>query len=369
MLSRRSNLIVSTTSSIEGWEIEAFLGPVTVHLVAGTNLFSDFFASWSDIFGGLSYSYGGQLSGLYRRAVEALVRDARELGANAVVGLKIDFDEISGQGKSMFMLNAIGTAVRVRPRVPDPPRQADAPLPAEEMEARVTRQQFLRGIERNTLRLDAAAWAFATEQRVAEFGGYTLGAHVAAVVPETLREVERLMRSYVRALDREDATRVLYSGIAHTGHESSARLAAFCVTLVREMNLLDYRGVHELLDHGDAQVRARGLAVLAAYRAAYDASDVAELRRLRERLTTGLPPVWQPVQETTLLLGTSRDAWLCRCGRKPRADAERCPGCGEDRFGFAEGPMTLDDALRLIDDRLEVLRSVFPAESPPPTAR
>src|SRR6476659_6915790 len=105
------DILVTTTSSVDGLKVKQYLKPIAAHIVAGTNLFSDFFASFSDVFGGRSQTYQKQLTSLYNEAIERLKITAYEIGANCIVGLSVDLDEISGKGKSMFMLTAIGTAV------------------------------------------------------------------------------------------------------------------------------------------------------------------------------------------------------------------------------------------------------------------
>lgn len=105
------DILVVTTSSVEGLTVQRYLKPVSAHVVAGTNLFNDFLGSLTDIFGGRSQTYQKQLASLYDEAIERIKYAAYEIGANCVVGLKIDMDEISGKGKSMFMLTAVGTAI------------------------------------------------------------------------------------------------------------------------------------------------------------------------------------------------------------------------------------------------------------------
>lgn len=105
------DILVITTSSADGLKVKRYLKPVSSHIVAGTNFFSDFLGSFSDVFGGRSSSYQRQLTSLYNEAIEHIKVAAYEIGANCIMGLNIDMDEISGKGKSMFMLTAIGTAV------------------------------------------------------------------------------------------------------------------------------------------------------------------------------------------------------------------------------------------------------------------
>lgn len=108
----KKRLPVSTASTIHGVNIEESLGFVSSHVIAGTNLFSDIFAVFSDLFGGRSQTYKKQLTSIKNEAVEELMDEAIKVGGNAIVGMSIDLDEISGSGKSMFMITATGTAVR-----------------------------------------------------------------------------------------------------------------------------------------------------------------------------------------------------------------------------------------------------------------
>ncbi|MBQ8722248.1 MAG: heavy metal-binding domain-containing protein [Paludibacteraceae bacterium] len=106
-------MIITTTNSIENAKIEKYLGVVTTNLVIGTNFFSDFKASFTDFFGGMSGTYRKQMDTLYQRAYNALSIKASSLGANCVLGFKIDFDELSGKGTQMFMISVSGTAVKI----------------------------------------------------------------------------------------------------------------------------------------------------------------------------------------------------------------------------------------------------------------
>jgi uncharacterized protein YbjQ (UPF0145 family) len=105
-------MILTTTNSIEGSEIESYHGPISSHVVFGANLFSDIAASFRDVFGGRSASYQNQLKRLTEAALQELKKEAKGVKGNAIVGVKLDYSEMSGGGKSgMFMVVATGTAV------------------------------------------------------------------------------------------------------------------------------------------------------------------------------------------------------------------------------------------------------------------
>lgn len=112
-------MIVTTTNSIEGYTVKRYLGVVNANVVIGTNLFSDIAASLTDVFGGRSGSYKSKLNTIYDEVMKELTEKAKSYHADAIVGLHVDFDEVSGGGKSMFMVSASGTAVTLEKNIED----------------------------------------------------------------------------------------------------------------------------------------------------------------------------------------------------------------------------------------------------------
>lgn len=108
------DMIITTTNSIENSKVERYLGVVTTNLVIGTGVFSDFSASLTDFFGGMSNTYRKHMDELYCKAYDLLSMKASVMGANAILGFKIDFDEISGKNMQMFMVSVSGTAVKIK---------------------------------------------------------------------------------------------------------------------------------------------------------------------------------------------------------------------------------------------------------------
>lgn len=105
-------MILTTTPSIEGKKIVKYLGIVTSEAVVGANIVRDLFASIRDIVGGRTGSYESVLREAKDSAMQELEEYARQLGANAVVGIDIDYETVGSNG-SMLMVAASGTAVVV----------------------------------------------------------------------------------------------------------------------------------------------------------------------------------------------------------------------------------------------------------------
>ena len=105
-------MLLSTTPTLEGRKIREYKGVVTGEAILGANVFRDLFASIRDIVGGRSASYEKVLKDARDMALAELAEEARRLGANAVVGIDLDYETI-GAGSSMLMVSASGTAVVV----------------------------------------------------------------------------------------------------------------------------------------------------------------------------------------------------------------------------------------------------------------
>ncbi len=106
-------MLITTTPSLEGKHIIQYFGLVSGEAILGANIFRDLFAGVRDIVGGRSAEYEEELRRAKDIAVEEMTQQARALGANAVVGVDLDYETINpGGGGGMLMVSASGTAVR-----------------------------------------------------------------------------------------------------------------------------------------------------------------------------------------------------------------------------------------------------------------
>ena len=105
-------MIVTTTPTIQGRNINEYRGIVTGEAIIGANIFKDFFAGIRDIVGGRSAAYEAELRNARELALAEMSEAAEQKGGNAVVGVDLDY-EVVGQGGSMLMVTASGTAVSI----------------------------------------------------------------------------------------------------------------------------------------------------------------------------------------------------------------------------------------------------------------
>jgi uncharacterized protein YbjQ (UPF0145 family) len=103
-------MLISTTTTLQNKNIKRYLGVVSGEAILGANIFKDFFAGIRDIVGGRSAAYEKELRRAKEIAMTEMQQEAKRLGANAVIGIDLDYETI---GNSMLMVSASGTAVEV----------------------------------------------------------------------------------------------------------------------------------------------------------------------------------------------------------------------------------------------------------------
>jgi uncharacterized protein YbjQ (UPF0145 family) len=108
-------MILTTTNSIEGQSVSKYCGVIAGEAILGANLFKDIFAGLRDLVGGRSGTYERELEKAREIAMAELRQKAYELGANAVLGIDIDY-QVLGQTNGMLMVSVSGTAVVLSPK-------------------------------------------------------------------------------------------------------------------------------------------------------------------------------------------------------------------------------------------------------------
>ncbi len=105
-------MLITTTNSVEGKNIEKYLGIATGEVIIGINFFRDFLANMRDFFGGRSGSYERAVEKARQEAMAELEEKAKAVGADAVVAVDMDYEVLGGKG-SMIMVSISGTAVKL----------------------------------------------------------------------------------------------------------------------------------------------------------------------------------------------------------------------------------------------------------------
>lgn len=369
---RSSDVLVSTTEELDGWEVTEYLDVVSAHVVAGTNVFSDVAASFSDVFGGRSSSYKKQLEDINEEVTRELKEKAAQQGADALLGLKVDHDEISGQQKGMLMVTATGTAVRAE-RSSEPERQEttdeSGPVSAGELAVESRTQRLLQEVEEGTISVDEETWQFLIENRVEELAEPARDVLVEILKKKFSTDADKLSlergQDYFLAVDREVAKKHLYrmlcAGEPDREQGEERPVTEWTLEVLKEGQMLDFGRVRELLGEEDFLARKRALEVLVEVdKPYYTESDVEALRELEERVSSGFEKRGEvlEVEESGMLSSETKEVWQIEEGFQNPMDQEYCDRTGKNIYGFTEEETKPEEGAEATGRKIEALEDL-----------
>ena len=356
------DILVITTSSTEGLRIKKYLKPVSAHIVAGTNLFSDFLGGLTDVFGGRSSSYQKQLSSLYNEAIDRIKYNAHEIGGNCVIGLNIDMDEISGKGKSMFMLTAIGTAVIIEKDEKlnslSNTNEKFENVGVEKIDNLRQRKIIIEKAEKQELYYDDETWSFITSNQVYEVFPTLLSRHTSVIENfESMQDTYNLFNTYfinyIDALEENKKVSLLYEKIEI---ETNNQVALYLSKIIKELNLFDYEKNMSLLKNSDFQKQKIGLKISTYDKSFYERKDIVNLNQTKTFISENFKERGEISTKKQLLSSKEKEVWNCECGNKSVEIAKYCGSCKNDIFGFKESEMAPTEIVKYIDQKIELIK-------------
>jgi len=345
-------LFITTTNDIDNGKAVEYYGVVSSHIVAGTGFLSDFAASVSDIFGGRSGSYRRQLEGLYDEALDELSDKAHLLGANSILGLKIDMDNISGKGMSMFMITAVGTAAKVEFDAEEQAVGSLDSVTSAVLVNEIAKRAILAELDDdksyfqqedwgpilkcpdNDYVLPLSRWFFKV---VTQPGMYEFG------------YVEAFKKNYgqfIQMVDRDLVVQGVYEGMKLEGGFDAAR------ALVNEYSLFDARSLLALIKEGYTN---RAVAVLGAEQPSYTETDLHDMEALVYALEN-LPDVGKKEVVKGGMFSKDGEKYICAHGHKNYPDVEFCVDCGENIKGLDRSGLK---AVEVFKNRVAVLKDLL----------
>lgn len=346
----KMDILITTTSTIEGHEIIKYVKPITAHIVIGTNVFSDIMASWTDFLGGQSETYQKKLSESYQLALKDIKSNAFQLGANAVVGLSIDLDEISGKGKSMFMITASGTAVLINSKTSDFKSQGDVKntiIAKEDMSIYLQKKNIKYKIETNTLILDNNLWQFITDSRYFEIAEDIIKVTIKGY-DNSNNQVEYLnkLKSYLYALPEDEIKELLYRIYLEGKYKNYIIDLVFDV--IQHLGIFDSTLLTKELENLVPERKYRILKLITVAKQFYTKDDIQEFRKIQKLIKDKFPITVEFTTKKRLLSDKEDSIWICSCKSKNDLNLINCQSCGSDKYGFKQnsiGPVQANDYL------------------------
>lgn len=303
-------MLVVTTNTIDGGRITRYIDAVCASTVVGTNVFSDFAASFTDFFGGRSGTYKRKLEAIHEEARKELEGKASRMGANAIVGYRVDFDEISGKDKSMLMVSVSGTACVVdydskggASRIEQVGRFA-VEEELEKMRA-VDRLKAGRLLQDDDLQLLSR---LRPKEAVRPLVGLYLQ-YGKDPSDKTAQEAAGVLSAY----PFEEAGEELYAAYEESGH------SPLVCGLISGCGFFDARSVLEVCRR---DVHA-GIRLLDAGRSSYDREELGRMKEICAFLDS-LPDTGRIEKVKAGLLKKEEEMFVCQNGHKSKRDSEFC---------------------------------------------
>lgn len=343
------DILVVTTSVVEGRSVKKHIKPITAHIVAGTNVFSDFAASFTDVFGGRSGTYQKQISSLYDEAIAKIKLAAFELGANCVVGLSIDMDEISGKGKAMFMLTAIGTAVVIEDVIaqitPTNTTEKFENVSYERINVLHNKKEMLRKANENQLGLGDESWKFITENQFEEIFPFLLKKyHPMSISPASQGDAKAFyekMTAYIDTFSEDKKKELLYqSALA----EDSDTVLQAISNMIKDLQLLDFNLAKDLVQHTDFKKQKLGLQIVTHIKPFYNKEDLALMGDMVNYIQNNFKERGTLTTKKQMLSSKEKEVWVCECGKtndvQNISNSVHCDSCNKDIYGFKPTDVT-----------------------------
>lgn len=326
--------IVTSTNNIEGGKIVKYFGVINSNVVVGTNLFSDIGASFLDIFGGTSSSYQNKLKNIYETSVQNLKIKAKDLGANAILGLSVDFDEISGGNKSMFMISVSGTAVSIEhsfDKIESKDSKRNNSISNEILVNELNKRQIINKIENNKL-LNQDEWYFLQQnqipiltEKLLEKYLYAYGNSIS-VNSEEGQIFNSGITNYFRVLDKETSINVLYDNLIKN--------PTYVFELIKNNNLFSPEKVLWLIEKGEIGIT---IICLNINKENYSSKDLSLMSKIIEFLDNLENK--GGIKSKKSLLGKDIEKYICPNGHTNEIESEFCEtlNCLQNIKGLTKG--------------------------------
>ncbi len=338
-----NNIQLFTTDVLEGYEIESYKGFVIANQVAGTGFLTDLTASFSDLFGGTSGAYRGEMNRLFEDVKENLEEQASALGGNAIIGVRLDFDNISAKSMSMFMVSMQGTVVKIKPIVKEHEKlTSENGLVTEELLTLECRKRaYIRKLEKK-INLNVDDWKYVLSHNMPELADLLYEAYNRAFsmpLAEGAGEIKIAFPKYLSKLTYSQAVELLYNK------------EACLVQQIKDHYLFSAKHILEYAKQGKLDLVFE---LLQSDKRSYSKRDLEEMRELAQYLQN-LPDKGKMEEVKSGLFSSGGMRFICECGKKNNKETEFCEDCGKNIKGITRAQKETIDSFVEKTELLEKL--------------
>jgi uncharacterized protein YbjQ (UPF0145 family) len=359
------NVKVTTTSGFEGVDIEEYLEPITAHVVVGMNFFKDILSGFSDFFGGKSRTYQKTLSSINEEVINELRKKAHSIGGNCILGLKIDNDEVSAQGKSMIMVTALGTAAKAnftkKSAKPLQEIRTDS-ISNELFNYYKQKAKFLLESKNNSLNINNNLWEFVKTNKVNELADYLLTRYLEFVnscqenQKEDLDKFSNHLSEYLSIIDHETAIESLYNRLIE---EQDYYLRKKIIGKIKALQLIDFERITKIITEQDFNLKKCGVQLLTAEKISYEKPDIQLIENITALVSSTFKERGKISTKKKVLSSKEKEIWICECGKENEIDRTYCTNCRKDIYGFSELEVKPLEVIEKLGVDIEVLKNTI----------
>lgn len=327
--------IITSTPILDGMKIVSYLGVVNTNIVIGTNFFSDFAASFTDVFGGNSGTYQRKMDAMYTSAKKELVTKVKNMGGNAIVGFNVEFDEISGKGKSMFMLTATGTACFVVNQQDSNNENANVSnVDAYELEKEIKKLKILDGLSKSFYSPTEKEWNYLLENPSSDIVKLLVDKMYFQYSETGKRKTEAL----VSRLDFDEAVSMVYPNFIEPkeetytfeyGTQKTSEVSNDYIEIIKNCKLFEPSYVIQLV----AKNINKTISLLECEKNVYTMNDLKEMEKICE-LLGNLPDTGRKEKGKSGIFSKEKEIWICSKGHKNELEEKFCQTCGKNIKGL-----------------------------------
>lgn len=323
-----NSFIITATNNIEGCPIERYIDTICTNVVIGTNVFSDIAASFTDFFGGFSGSYKSKLELIYSKATKELKNKAKNIGANAIIGFRIDYGEVSGGGKSMLMVSVSGTACVVKYKYNNHEQTDKSGIITQDfIDIELKKQYIIKSIN-NGEEIETNWKDFLCEYPQKEILQNLLNRYIDSYCEESLEE--EFIERYLTLLPMSDIIDDVYS-MYLKNNERIGHLIKKC-QLFSPKHILELFKVNKHL----------AIALLDTRKDFYQEEDLLLMKEIIKAIEQ-LPDTGKIEIVKGGLLSKEQEKYICEKGHKNKKDVEFCETCDINIKG-----LTRDEMIKII---------------------
>lgn len=316
----KNKLLMTTTPTLEGVEIEQYLGLVAANQVTGTGFISDSIASLSDFFGGRSGTYRNQMESLYEEVLDTISKRTIAMGGNAIIGVSVDYDSISAKNMSMFMVSIKGTAVKIKEEQANQSTEHTVgEVPYDVLECACMEKAIYQDLA-NDIPVSDNTWK------------YILSHNMPSIAPALLAYYLQ-MREAVECSERDACLHNFGIFFSTLSYEQGVELAygeTVLPDLIKEYRLFSPSRTLQLILEGKAQT---AISTLSADKPSYNTEDLTQMQAILAAIDN-LPDYGQMAEVKGGLFTSGGMKFICACGTKNECGQEFCGSCGRDIKGL-----------------------------------